>query len=231
MARQVQVSSTEELLESMKNEARQEALAELAPQVEELIGKCQEFLGGTPVVVAKGKPGRKPGRKPASVSAKSGPPKPEWGTEAGRGRKQCPNCSMYAAARSEVCPHCWYNFHTKKVMSYTDADGGVLKSPFQSKGKKAKVAKVAKVATKSAPKSDFGSKIADPDLDGFVKKSLGAKKDGLPFKEIMEKVTALAGLIGTPSRGFGMRVMHSLTRVASQDTETKNWRKGKAEAA
>jgi len=30
--------------------------------------------------------------------------------KAGKGRKQCPECKKYVAARANDCPHCEYNF-------------------------------------------------------------------------------------------------------------------------
>ena len=223
MARQ-EVVSTDLLLESIKESVKANVRQET---LEEVIAKCHELLGTAVAAPVKGKRGRKPGskNKVATVSKK---PQGETYKTAGRGRKQCPNCQLYTAARSEVCPNCWYNFKTESIMSYGD-DHPPMKSS-KAKAKVAKADKPAKTKVAKVAKSDkeFGSKIEDSDMDKSVKKILSKSNDPLTFKEITPKVLALLSLADSPSRAFLMRLQWSLKRVGLQDAATKKWSKTKA---
>ena len=230
MVRQSQSQlSTQDLVESMRQDARREILAGLAPVVGALAAEMAAAgipLDGSFKALKSG--GRKPGR-PAVV--KGGAPHGEVYTEGGRGRTECPNCHAIIAARGDNCPNCFYNKTQGKVLPYQDAEGQPIVAPFYKKGGKgAKAAAATPAGTKQtrnnkAP-TDFGSKLNDTDLDKSTKKILAhAKPGGILFKDVMVKVVKEHGLTGEPGRGFTMRLMQSMKRTGIQNKADKTWSK------
>lgn len=128
--------SAVELLESVKAEGKAEGRTEAIGEVIEML---QQIDGQK---AKKETRGRKPGSTNKAKAAKAGgPPSGEVYAGASRGRKQCPNCEKYVAARSGDCPNCGFSFSLGKVVAYKDAEGNAIVMPFAKKAAKAKAAK------------------------------------------------------------------------------------------
>lgn len=166
-------------------------------QMIDTLTQMRDELGTLGEKTVKKKRGRPAGSTAAKTAAKTaskadkpiGVPTGSVFTAAARGRKQCPGCEKYVAARGQDCPNCGWNFAQNAHFEYTDEDGQEIVMPY-FKRKTKKAAKAAKPAT-AATVSD---KETYPD-DAILKsahKHLGSatvkKNGGLKLADLVGKV-------------------------------------------
>lgn len=161
-------SSFDKLLQEVRDEAKAEALKEVAGMLGDLVAKL------TGKVAVRGRPAGSGAAKKAD-----GIPTGAVWDESGKGRKECPNCKKFVAARGGDCPHCGYNFAQAKVVAYPDHTMPFFAGKGKGKGKaKAAVADtdaaVQKAALKQLKKS-MPAGITVKDLVGNVASELDMK--------------------------------------------------------
>lgn len=235
--------------EQFVQQIREEVLEEIAPRLGEAISAAvsdavQEVLGGNEPIAHRGRPKSKVHRSktPRSPKVKGGVPEGETYREGARGRKQCSNCQLYVAARSQDCPSCGFNFQSKRVRNYKDGEGNPITLPFYAKNgkkngkteksepvaEKSTKAKTAKTAKKvGGSNGDFGAQITDEQLQKMARKLLSAatrgKNKGISFQDALVKVMKEFDLNPPESaaeyRPFTMRFMHAMKRVGQKGDE------------
>lgn len=207
----VKKSPFDAALDEMRAELRRELLAEFAGMPLAEVAAAISAGG-----VVRAKPGRKPGTA-SSASASSGLPHGEVYSEGGKGRKQCPNCQKYLAARGSDCANCGYNFQAGKVLTHEN-----WTAPYYAKGGKKK-------PNGSVPAADVDAQAVEKSAIKHLKK---AQADGITVQSLISAVSQeLDKAPSAVAEGVKSALKSHGSKVGGVGINMKWAMKGKPEAA